>query len=419
MKTRITSLFAGFFLLANAAMAQPSLSGSVLGGSGYSGVVQTLYAGFGDSDGYWDISDAEVLINGGCAGIGCGSVSTANACYVMISSGYLYLANDAGAGWMGPVTPGSGDSAQNSRCKLYGAGSSVSGSGTALYVNVSVSFTSAMLGYHGVYTSVSSYQGYTAPLQWSETINLGLGVPDLTIAKTHAGNFTQGQTGAQYTITVSNSGGAPSGGATVTDTLPTGLTATAISGTGWTCTQPGGPCSSSDTVTDLGSYPPLTLTVNVALGTPASITNRADVSGGGESNTTNNTAYDQTTVNIGGGTPNLTITNTHAGDFRLGERGVTYALVVGNNGTATTNATVTVTDTLPTGLTASGIVGTGWTCSQPGGPCTRTDGLVVGTMYPPIIVTVDVAGNAPVRVTNTATASGGGDPTPASGRRTR
>ena len=32
--------------------------------------------------------------------------------------------------------------------------------------------------------------------------------PDLTITKTHTGNFTQGQTGATYTITVSNSGGA-------------------------------------------------------------------------------------------------------------------------------------------------------------------------------------------------------------------
>src|SRR6185369_2728482 len=70
--------------------------------------------------------------------------------------------------------------------------------------------------------------------------------------------------------------------------------------------------------------------------------------------------------------------------------------------------------TLPTGLTATAIAGTGWTCTQPGGPCTRSDGLAVGSSYPPITLTVNVAGNAAVRVTNTASAAGGGDPTNAS-----
>src|SRR6185503_12916903 len=60
--------------------------------------------------------------------------------------------------------------------------------------------------------------------------------PDLTVAKSHSGNFSQGQTGATYSITVTNSGSAPTSAAvSVTDTLPSGLTATAISGTGWTC----------------------------------------------------------------------------------------------------------------------------------------------------------------------------------------
>ena len=50
--------------------------------------------------------------------------------------------------------------------------------------------------------------------------------PDLTISKTHAGSFTQGQTGAVYQIIVTNSGAGPTSGATVTvsDTLPAVLT---------------------------------------------------------------------------------------------------------------------------------------------------------------------------------------------------
>ena len=59
---------------------------------------------------------------------------------------------------------------------------------------------------------------------------------NLAIDKSHTGDFTQGQTGAEYTLAVTNNGPDPSSGlVTVTDSLPTGLTATAISGTGWNC----------------------------------------------------------------------------------------------------------------------------------------------------------------------------------------
>src|SRR5258708_40371165 len=71
--------------------------------------------------------------------------------------------------------------------------------------------------------------------------------PDLTITKTHVGNFTQGDTGKQYTITVTNNGtGATSGMVSVSDTVPSGLTTTGISGTNWNCTQPSRPYRHSD-----------------------------------------------------------------------------------------------------------------------------------------------------------------------------
>ena len=107
--------------------------------------------------------------------------------------------------------------------------------------------------------------------------------PDMTITKSHSGNFTQGQTGATYTVTVTNSGSGPTTAAvSVSDTVPTGLTATSIAGTGWTCTQPSGPCNRSSVLNAGASYPALTLTVNVAASAPASVTNTATVSGGGE-----------------------------------------------------------------------------------------------------------------------------------------
>jgi uncharacterized repeat protein (TIGR01451 family) len=123
-------------------------------------------------------------------------------------------------------------------------------------------------------------------------------VQDLTITKSHSGNFTQGQTGATYAITASNVGSAStSGTVTVTDTLPAGLTATAVSGTGWTCVLGTLTCTRSDALVAGSSYPAITLTVNVSLTAPASVTNSASVSGGGQSNTANDTANDLTTIN--------------------------------------------------------------------------------------------------------------------------
>jgi len=120
---------------------------------------------------------------------------------------------------------------------------------------------------------------------------------DMTITKSHIGNFFVGQTGATYTITVSNVGtGASAGTVTVTDTLPASLTATAMTGTGWTCTVGTLTCTRTDALANGSAYPPITLTVNVAGNAPASVTNTATVSGGGELNVANDTANDVTTI---------------------------------------------------------------------------------------------------------------------------
>src|SRR5258708_7860005 len=61
-------------------------------------------------------------------------------------------------------------------------------------------------------------------------------LPDLTIAKSHMGNFTQGQQGAQFSLVVTNGGGlATTGTITVSDTLPSGLTFSSGSGGGVAC----------------------------------------------------------------------------------------------------------------------------------------------------------------------------------------
>jgi uncharacterized repeat protein (TIGR01451 family) len=143
----------------------------------------------------------------------------------------------------------------------------------------------------GNVTSANGGSGGTA------TASISVQSPDLTIAKSHTGTFSQGQTGATYSIVISNAGAAASSGTvTVTDTLPAGLTATAMSGTGWTCTLATLTCTRSDALAATASYPSITLTVTVAGTASGTVTNSATVSGGADANASNNTANDATTI---------------------------------------------------------------------------------------------------------------------------
>jgi uncharacterized protein (TIGR03437 family) len=179
-------------------------------------------------------------------------------------------------------------------------------------------------------------------------VDILLGVapsPDLTINKSHTGNFSQGQTGADYTITVSNIGSlATTGTVNVSDALPMGLTAASISGLGWTCTIVAFSCSRSDSLGTSASYPPILATVNVSPSAPNTVTNSAMVSGGGELRTDNDTASDSTLViAVAGG---QTITFAPIGNQVLGSPPFKVVAVATSgltvNFTSTTNSVCTV-----------------------------------------------------------------------------
>jgi uncharacterized repeat protein (TIGR01451 family) len=111
--------------------------------------------------------------------------------------------------------------------------------------------------------------------------------------------------------------------------------------------------------------------------------------------------------------PLLGISKTHSGDFVQGQQNATYTVTISNaTGAATTSGTVTVTETVPSGLFLVSMSGTGWTC--PGtatNNCTRSDTLNGGASYAPITVTVNIASNASSPVTNQVNVSGGGSAT--------
>ena len=113
------------------------------------------------------------------------------------------------------------------------------------------------------------------------------------------------------------------------------------------------------------------------------------------------------TANFTGGSapPSLRITSTHIGSFVQGQSNAAYTLIVSNPAPSPAQGTVTVTETIPAGLTLVSMAGNGWTCSA--NTCTRADGLDSGVSYPPIGLTVTVNSNAPSQVINQVTVSVG------------
>ena len=242
-------------------------------------------------------------------------------------------------------------------------------------------------------------------------------LPELSLQKTVAPSpLVLGGTGS-FTLTVGNASTRVPTAGTVTDTLPAGLTPTSASGNGWTCgiSAQVVTCTSSTPIAAAGSAAPITINVSVLPTAPASVTNSAAVSGGGDPLCPAE-ARCQASVSatvLPPPVPVLSIGMTPPATLSPGGTG-SYTLTVDNTaGTAPSSGTVTVTTTLPTGLTPTAASGPGWTCTISGQTvtCTRTDPIAQGGSAPPISLDVAVQPNAPATVQTTANVSGGGDAT--------
>ncbi len=244
-------------------------------------------------------------------------------------------------------------------------------------------------------------------------VNITINPPVLSIAKSHTGNFQQGQQGAQFSIVVHNAGPGPAGGAvavTVSDTLVAGFTpaATPGTGTGWACGALGQvvTCTNSTVVPSGSDFPTLTLNVNVAGNAGTPLTNQASVSGGGATGSVNSNTDSVTVVP----SPVLTLSKNHGANVFTQGGSSTWNIVVGNSAAgSTTIGTITVTDTLPAGYVMTGYTGTGWNCAGISTiNCTSTTGIAGGSSST-IAITVSIPGSSSVSVTNNASAFGGGD----------
>ncbi|MCB0965994.1 MAG: DUF11 domain-containing protein [Ilumatobacter sp.] len=226
---------------------------------------------------------------------------------------------------------------------------------------------------------------------------------DLSIAKTHDADDVRIGDDLEFELVVTNVGPSDARDVVVTDDLPLGLTAVAAAGDGWTCgaVGPTVTCALATPLAPATAAPPIVVTATVEPEAFPSVVNAASVA---TSTTDPNPDDNATTDDVD--VPrlvDLTIVKTHEGEVRVGGT-VDFVLTVGNDGPIDDDATITVVDTLPAGLTPSAATSDDADCSidLQTVTCTLVGGLAVGETFS-ITVTADVGPAAFPTVANTAT----------------
>lgn len=171
-----------------------------------------------------------------------------------------------------------------------------------------------------------------------------MATPDLTVEKAVGGTLQEEHIGI-YTISVTNSGSLATVEAlTVVDTLPAGVTHVATAGVGWAIVVTGQVVTALHPLTlDAGAVASFSITVKFGAAAVGTVTNRAHVSGGGEINTSNNTATNVATI---AGRPNISLLKSVNGATAIPGALLQYTLTFRNQGTAPA-ANVMLVDPLP------------------------------------------------------------------------
>lgn len=238
-------------------------------------------------------------------------------------------------------------------------------------------------------------------------------VIDLAITKTDSADPVTPGENLVYTLIVTNNGPSDATQVNVADNLPDGIQITSATSTVGTVTVP---ASAEDTtaanpddltvsVGNLASGASATITINATVlpATTGTLTNVATVSTADTSVTENNTANNTATETTGLSPEiDLRVTKTDSIDPAIAGSPLTYTIVVTNDGPSTAT-NVTLSDTLPAGVTFT-------SASASQGTVTNNAGLVtgnLGTLAPnasaTVTLIVGVDGATRGTITNTAT----------------
>ena len=225
---------------------------------------------------------------------------------------------------------------------------------------------------------------------------------DLAITKTDSVDPAVPGGQLTYTITVTNNGPSTATNVSVTDVLPSGLTFSSASASQGTATHASGTITGSLGTIASGGNATITLVVDVSASASGSITNTSTVTATEtETNSANNTATQVTTLTR---SADLAITKSDTPDPVVAGQTITYTLTVTNNGPSDASG-VTVTDTLPSGVTFVSATPSQGTATGAGNTVTASLGNLADGASATITITGTVAATASGTLTNTATVS--------------
>jgi uncharacterized repeat protein (TIGR01451 family) len=227
---------------------------------------------------------------------------------------------------------------------------------------------------------------------------------DVSVSKTPASQSVAAGDVATWMVTASNAGPSTAEGTSVTDTLPAGMTFVAAVGpTGVTCTESSGVISCLLGTLAVGTPISITITARIAASTVSgtTLTNKvAATSATPDANTANNAASAAVTTTA---SADLIVTKSVSPASVQAGGAAVWTIVVTNNGPSDAQS-VSVTDSLPSGFTVSGL-------STSLGSCTlATATCAVGTLAAGSSATLQMTGtvatsySAPT-MSNSATAT--------------
>ena len=224
---------------------------------------------------------------------------------------------------------------------------------------------------------------------------------DLAVAKADAPDPVTMGNNLTYTVTITNNGLSDATGVTLTDILPVGTTFVSATATQGSCSESGGTVTCN--LGSLANSATATVTIVVtptAAGTPS---NTASVAGNEfDPDTGNNTATESATVHP---EADLAAAKADSPDPVMVGSNLTYTVTVTNNGPSDATG-ITLTDTLPAGVTFVLATATQGSCSESGSTLTCDLGALIngGTVTVTIVVAATTAGIA----SNSAVVTGNG-----------
>jgi len=317
----------------------------------------------------------------------------------------------------GTVTPPAGGSSD----VTIAIGSLASGGTATATITVNVLQTAATsISNTAIVRSTESLAGFDSDVtnNTATETTATQGIIDLAITKTDAADPVAPGEALVYTIIVTNNGPSDATGVNVVDNLPDGIRITSANSTVGTVTIP---ASAQDTIAannddltvaigNLAVGASATITVNAVVlpdfrAAGGTITNTAIVSsstpGLTDSNTANNTASETTTL-----TPeiDLRVTKTDSPDPAIAGNSLTYQIIVTNDGPSTAT-NVSISDTLPAGVTFTNVITTQGTATNNNGVVTGALGTLAPGAAATVTITVGINPATRGSLTNTVTAS--------------